>query len=432
MTPLSRRNFARSAALVTLFAPFIDFLENKTARAAGAPAYDNLLLFFTPGTDVAAWTPRGSSDNNIVWSPMLEPLEPLKANLCIVEKLSSFGSASSHGSPGGLTGMNHGAPTHVSVEQFISDRLPATPIKNLLLGGVSSEQQTSFFRDGRALTPISSTQTAHQAIFNGFTPDGSSMPDPGGGMTPQERRRRSALDLVKGELATLSSQLGAAERQKLELHADSIRQLEQAMEGSSGGGSTGPQAECSVPGAPAAGSEPLLASSVHLDLAVKALACGRTRVAAVQFGHHQNTQVSLPEVGSPGDWHNTFMHSDMAPRTRLVELERWLCREFVRAAEQLKALPLVDGSGSLFDRTLMVWARDMGDGILHGGDDMRFVFAGGSGSYLAFSPNGRYIDGRGAHHQSALVSMCEAMGVTDYADFGDRNQPRAPVPTLSV
>jgi len=27
----------------------------------------------------------------------------------------------------------------------------------------------------------------------------------------------------------------------------------------------------------------------------------------VQFGHHQNTQVSLTEVGSPGDWHNTFM-----------------------------------------------------------------------------------------------------------------------------
>lgn len=430
MTLLSRRNFARSAGLVTLFAPFIDLLENKTARAAASPAYTNLLLFFTPGTDVPAWTPRGSTDTNIAFSAMTEPLAPLKGNLCIVEHLSSFGSASSHGAPGGLTGMNHGAPTHISVEQFISDRLPAMPLKNVLLGGVASEQQTSFFRDGRALAPIASTQTAFQAIFGGFTPGGENIPEPGG-MTPQERRRRSALDLVKGELTALSSQLGAQERQKLEVHAESIRQLEMSLDSSGGGGSE-PIAECAVPGSPQAGGEPLLASSIHLDLAVRALACGRTRVAAVQFGHHQNTQVSLPEVGAPGDWHNTFMHSDMAPRTRLVELERWLCREFVRAAEALKAIPLLDGSGSLFDRTLMVWARDMGDGVVHSGDDMRFVFAGGAGSYLAFSPNGRYIDGRGAHHQSALVSMCEAMGVYDFADFGDRNQPREPVPTLSV
>lgn len=430
MTRLSRRHFARSAGLVTLFAPFLDLLEDKTARAASAPAYTNLLLFFTAGTDIAAWTPRGSSDSNIAFSAMTEPLEPLKANLCIIEKLSSFGSASSHGSPGGLTGLNHGAPTHISVEQFISDRLPQMPIKNLILGGVSSEQQTTFYREGRALTPIYSPQTAHQAIFSGFTPGGGNMTDPPG-MTVAERRRRSALDLVKGELTALSGRLGAAEREKLELHADSIRQLEQSLEAGMGGGSE-PIAECSVPGAPDAGSEPLLASASHLDLAVRALACGRTRVAAVQFGHHQNTQVSLPDVGSPGDWHNTFMHSDMAPRTRLIELERWLCRQFVRAADQLKATPLLDGSGSLFDRTLMVWARDMGDGVLHSGDDMRFVFAGGSGSYLAFSPNGRYIDGRGAHHQSALVSMCEAMGVTDYSAFGDPNQPRTPVPTLSV
>jgi hypothetical protein len=430
MTRLSRRHFARSAALVTLFAPFLDLLEDKTARAASTSGYTNLLLFMTAGTDIAAWTPRGSSDSNIAFSAMTEPLEPLKANLCIIEKLSSFGSASSHGSPGGLTGLNHGAPTHISVEQFISDRLPQMPIKNLILGGVSSEQQTTFYREGRALTPIYSPQTAHQAIFSGFTPGGSNMPEPTG-MTVAERRRRSALDLVKGELTALSSRLGAAEREKLELHADSIRQLELSMEGGMGGGGA-PIAECSVPGAPDAGSEPLLASAAHLDLAVRALACGRTRVAAVQFGHHQNTQVSLPEVGSPGDWHNTFMHSDMAPRTRLIELERWLCRQFVRAADQLKATPLLDGSGSLFDRTLMVWARDMGDGVIHSGDDMRFVFAGGSGGYLSLSPNGRYIDGRGAHHQSALVSVCEAMGVTDYAAFGDPNQPRTPVPSLSV
>jgi len=93
--------------------------------------------------------------------------------------------------------------------------------------------------------------------------------------------------------------------------------------------------------------------------------------------------------------------------------------------------PLADGSGTLFDRTLMFWARDMGDGVPHSGDDMRYVFAGG-GSYFKFSPNGRYIDGKGAAHQNALISVCEAMGVSDYQGFGDQGHARTPLSGLTA
>jgi hypothetical protein len=137
----------------------------------------------------------------------------------------------------------------------------------------------------------------------------------------------------------------------------------------------------------------------------------------VQFGHHQNTQVSLPEVGSPGDWHNGFMHSDN-PRTRLVKLEQWLSKQFVVAAQKLKSLPAPDGNGTLFDQTLMLWARDMGDGVQHDGSDMRYVFSGGAGGYLKTSPNGRYIAGGGQSHVGALLNAAQAMGITSYADFG--------------
>ena len=239
---------------------------------------------------------------------------------------------------------------------------------------------------------------------------------------------------MKGELDKLKAQLGAVERQKLELHADSIRQLEITMEANQGGGGGGggPLAACSVPGVPAAGSEAILNSAVHMDLAIQAFACGRTRVASVAYGHHQRTDVSIPDVGMAGDWHNTFMHADAAPFPRLIKLEGWLCEQFVATAEKLKAIPLADGSGTLFDQTLMVWARDMGDGPGHGGDDMRFVFASGSNNYLKFSPNGRWIDGRNAHHQGALVSLIEAMGVTDLNSFGDPNQPRTPLAGLAA
>jgi hypothetical protein len=428
MSSLSRRNFVRSAGLVTLFSPFLDVLTAPSARAAG-PAYENLLLFFTPGTAPESWKPRGSSDTNIVWSPMTEPLAPIASNIVLVDNLSSFGSAAGHGSPGGLTGKGWGEPTHLSVEQYISDKLPAAPLKTLLLGGVSTEQQTNFFRNGVALSPLFSLSSAYQAAFGGFSPTAPSEPAEPGAPDDTTRRRKSSLDLVKKELSELSGLLGTSERQKLELHADSIRQLERSFETPDGGGPPVSDA-CAVPDMPAAESELVLNSAKHLELAVHALACGRTRVAAVQFGHHQNTQISIPEVGQPGDWHNTFMHSDRAPFTRLIKLEQWLCGQFVSAVQKLQGIVMPDGE-TLFDKTLVLWARDMGDGPNHGGDDMRFVFAGGAGKYLKLAQNGRYIDGRGAHHQSALLAACEALGV-DYSGFGDTGQARSVLSGLSV
>ena len=411
---MDRRTFSRSVGLGTLFAPFLSLLREERARAQIGPA-KYLCIFFTNGTDPAAWSPVGSSESSLSFSRMTEPLAPLRENLILVEGLSSRGTADNHGAPGGLTGKGYSDFDHLSLDQFVSDRLRAagveTPIPSLLLGGVRSQQQTSFWRDGRVLSPIFSPVSAYETVF------ASAAPDAGGGAPPSERlrRRQSALDLVRAELGQLSDRLGVAERQKLELHAESIRQLERrladAMQGNGGGGS------CPSPTMPMEGSEDLRNSELHLDLAVTAFACDVTRVAAVQFGHHQATQVSLPEVGTPGDWHSSFLHGDN-PRTRLENLERWLAERFVAAAEKMKSLPAPDGAGTLFDQTLFVWARDMGDAVAHSAEDMRFVITGGAGGYLRKSPNGVYLNASGSSHQQVLLNCCEALGITDFNGFG--------------
>lgn len=411
----NRRQFVKAVGAAALAAPFYSLLRSRPARAAGRQAR-YFLLFFTNGTDGAAWSPVGSTDTRIAWSAMTEPLAPLRSNLILVEHLSGQGTADNHGAPGGLTGLGYAGQNHLSVEQFIADGLRAsgvqTAIPSLLLGGVATEQQSTFWRAGQRLSPIFSPQTAYETIFAGVAPGG-------GGLSPEIlRRRQSALDLVKDELAHLSGALGAGERQKLELHTDSIRQLEERLTG--GGGES-----CEPGAAPAGGDQPLLASALHLDLAITAFACDTTRVAAVEFGNHQSTQVAISEVGAAGDWHNNFVHGDN-PRTRLVALERWLCQQFVAAAEKLKSIPAPDGDGTLFDQTLMLWARDMGDSVVHNGD-MRFVFSGGAAGALRTAPEGRYIDGGGDAHQRALVTCCHAMGLTDATGFGDPDASRSPL-----
>ncbi len=417
MTRLSRRDFAKRVGLAALFSPFMSLVKGAPASAAPMGKAKYLLIMYTHGTDPAAWTPAGSTADNIVFSAMTEPLAPLRRDLVLVEKLSSFGTADNHAAPGGLTGQGYSGQTRISIDQFVADRLRSagvvTPIPSLILGSVKSEQQTSFYRNNQALSPIFSPVAAYDAIFGAV-----------GGVAPDLlRRRKSSLDLVTRELKQLSDQLGRGERDKLALHTESIRAVEARLAPGA------PSGTCAAGTRPPEASQDLLASVKHLDLAVTAFACDITRVAAVQFGHHQNTQVSIPEVGNPGNWHNDFIHSDN-PRTRLLNLERWLAQQFVAAANKLKSLPAPTGGGTLFDQTLMVWARDMGDAITHNGNNMRFVFSGGAGGYLVTSPNGRYIDGGGDAHQRALINCADAMGVSDVTGFGEVAAPRTPLASI--
>jgi len=416
MSRSSRREFVQRVGLAALFSPFMSLVKTAPASAAALGKAKYLLVFYTNGTDPAAWTPAGSTADRLVFSAMTEPLAPLRPNLVLVEKLSSMGTADNHAAPGGLTGQGYSGQTRISIDQFIADRLRSagvvTPIPSLILGSVRTEQQNSFYRDNQPLSPIFSPVAAYDAIFGAV-----------GGVSPNLlRRRKSSLDLVRGELGQLSGQLGSQERRKMELHVESIRAVEKRL--ASGGG-----AACAAGTRPPEASQDLLASAAHVDLAVTAFACDITRVASIQFGHHQNTQVSLAEVGNPGNWHNDFIHGDN-PRTRLTNLERWLALQFVAAANKLKSLPAPTGGGTLFDQTLMVWARDMGDAVAHNGNDMRFVFSGGAGGFLVTSPNGRYVDGGGQAHQRALTTCAAAMGVTDFAGFGDVNVSRTPLDVI--
>ncbi len=416
----NRRDFAKAAGLAALFAPFLRHVTPSYAQTALGPA-KYLFIFFTPGTEPAVWHPAGSTASSIVHSSMTEPLAPLNDNLVLVDRLDSMGSAGNHGSPGGLTGVGYSATKMISLEQYASDQLGeagiSKQIPNLVLGSVASEQQTTFYRGGRAITPIFSPSSAYGAIFGGGDAE-----FPGASGEPAAdarlRRRQSMLDVLNAEVNQLSMALGSEERVKLEAHTESLRQLEQrvAKQIEARNNPEPLAVECVTPTDPGNGSDDLANSILHTSLAISAFSCDLTRVAAVQFGHHSTTQVNLAEVGAPGDWHNGFVHSDN-PRTRLVNLERWLAKQFVAAAEQLKNTPAPDGNGSLFDQTLMLWARDMGDAVAHGGSDMRFVLSGGAGGYL--KTGGSYIDGAGRPHSSVLFNALEALGIPDLSGFGD-------------
>src|ERR1051325_10452339 len=224
MSKLSRREVARRVGLAALFSPFLSLVGRQPASAASPGKAKYLLIFFSNGTDVAAWTPTGSTADNLVFSAMTEPLAPLRPNLVLIDRLSSMGTADNHAAPGGLTGQGYSGQSRISIDQFVSDKLRAsgvaTPIPNLILGSVKTEQQTTFYRDNQPLSPIFSPVAAYDAIFGSV----------GGTSADLIKRRKSALDLVNSELRALSDQLGSEERRKLELHVASIRATEDRLQ----------------------------------------------------------------------------------------------------------------------------------------------------------------------------------------------------------
>lgn len=430
---ITRRQFVRSAGLATLFSPFISLLDPSRARAQAAPGRAKyLLIFHTTGTNIARWTPSGSTSTQIRFSEMTSPLSAIASDIVILEGLDSMGTATQHGQTGGLSGRGY-VNEHITLDQFVADELRTmgvnTPIPVINLGGNPGEAPSTFKKGSNAITPIFEPQAALDAIFNGTGA-------PSGGDTASAaaliRRKRSMLDVVKGELTQLGSALGAEEKQRLALHEESIRNLERRLESQLEEANRPPEARTCQPPAGVTNMLPgIKKTALNLDMAVTALGCDLTRVAAVEFGHHQSFQVELDDPAIRADWHNGLIHGE-GGNGKLIDLEKWLCSRFVDAVQKMKQLPAPDGSGTLFDQTLIIWTRGMGDSLAHAGNDMRFVLSGGAGGYLKKSPNGRYIRANGEPHQTVLTACAHALGISDFSRFGNQEHSKTPFGPLSA
>jgi len=426
MRTLNRRTWLKTLAAGTAMLPFLDI--EQAAQAAPAGGAKRVVLFCTMGTVPSIWTPKSvRAENDFVLADSTSPLDAIRKHMVMLEGMPSGNTGDNHGSPDGLSGLGFSASGQaqlVSVDQFISDRLKAggikTAVPTLLLGAeTTGGGGKTMFNRANNLPTISSPLAAFKAVFgNVKAGGGGGAPDPA---TEQLlARRKSTLDAITGQLQTLRQNVGSEAKARLDLHLESIRQIEGRLSPSEGGGGVEQIAGCGQDlKATDDVSDVLKANAVHMDILTSSLACNATRVAAIQFGSDQILQVNLPELNLQGDEHGLMLHSGAGDGfSKLIAFEKWLSQRFVDLVKKLEATPDPDGGGSLLDSTLVVWARDMGDAAAHNQESMRFVFAGSK--YLKKDANGRYLNFSGKQrHERALLSICEAVGITDFKGFGD-------------
>lgn len=427
MHTLSRRqfNFGVGAGLIagSLLAGF-----SGAVRADGSKAAKRLVVFFSPnGTIHSHWRPSGTETSfSFPAGSILEPLAKHQGDIIVCDGIN-FKDVANHepGMAAMLTGGGgvSSATGGMSLDQFVASKIgKSDKFQSLDLGvltnvwGSGVQTRMSYSAPDVRIEPDDDPSHVFKRMFGDVT--GNPME-----VNKALARRKSVLDLVRGEITGLRTHVGKEEQAKLDQHLDALRKVELGLQGPTG-------ASCTTPMSPAAlgpkdnDSFPKIGKS-HMDMLVLALACGMTKVASIQWSH----TVSPVVFGwnQIGDGHHSLSHSDDGNAKGVgdfVKAERWFAEQFAYLLDQLKTTPDPLG-GVLLDNTQVVWCKELGDSRLHDCNSVPFVLAGGK----YFKP-GRYMKFGGAPHQKLLVSICQSMGLENQT-FGDPSKGTGPLAGLA-
>lgn len=434
MRRVTRRQLLRTGAAAGLAASLAVLLRGRPSRAAGGAARRLIVFYFPDGVvgpsqdgEPSLWHCTGG-EQDFTLSPLLQPLAELRGECLFLNGLT-MGPTDSGSHPGGakklLTATDGGNGTSIDHALAQSAGKDA-PFRHVYLGamaaqdGSSGDKFISYPSPGQSLAPEDDPRAAFTALFGA--------PNMGGGMA--DPAKLSVLDAAIGDLEALRGRLGAVERSKLDLHLESLRELEKRLQGPTGGGS------CDMPAVDTGGfGEGQLHDSsrfpailrAQTDLMLLATACGLTHVGVIQASQHTSELVMSRFEGTEMFDPNFDMRSHQAshygpkhdagkPEYAAYEKQcRWWVEQFAYLVQQLKDRPDPAGDGSMLDSSLVLCCTEVCDGNTHLHDNMPFVLAGRAGGSI--SP-GRLLDFGGRRHADLLLTIAHAMGQT-WPSFGD-------------
>jgi hypothetical protein len=200
--------------------------------------------------------------------------------------------------------------------------------------------------------------------------------------TPQEVARevrqlrdgRSILDNLRAQARTMSEQLGAADRQRLDLFLTSIREAEQRLQQDEAWvHRPKPRVNAAMPSNDAFQPGQLIARSRQwYDLVHLALQTDSTRVVSLSLGSQEQPIIDGVTLGH----HDASHHGqDPAKIEQLALIEEAELRVFNEFLTKLKNS--TEGNETLLDRTIVFHASNLGNGSGHSSSNLPILLAGG-------------------------------------------------------
>jgi Protein of unknown function (DUF1552) len=435
MTRFDRRSLLRGLAATALLAPFAQL--PKRARAA-APKRA-MFVYVPDGCIPALWHPKGS-ETSFTLPEMSAPLEPIKQHLVFLEGLTMYSGGATH--EGGIAKVLTGVSPQ-SLDIFLGDKISADrPHRSLQLGVGTTFQNGSgsfsYIGEGQTVNPDDDPLNAFSRVFG--TVAGTGGDDTARALA--KRQRQSVLDASLADLNALKARLGSTEKEKLDVHLDSLRELENRI---SGNAMTSASCDISKFNKTGFSVSPTdyypktyhkeenfkLMGQMQMDLAALALSCGSTNVVSLMWSHAVSPTHIL-ETGVTTGNHDAshYGSADSQMAKDFVKLKRWFMEQFVYLIQKLASTP--DDGGTLLDNTLVLLCSELGDSNLHDHDSVPFVLAGKAGGALR---TGRYLSYKGKNagenepHSKLLVSVANALDVP-IDSFGFTGKGKGPLSGL--
>ena len=241
----------------------------------------------------------------------------------------------------------------------------------------------------------------------------------GTGRTPEERTerradRKSILDWVLGDLSDVQSDLGPADRIRMENYLDAVREIERRIEmieahNSSGDARALPEAPAGVPDSFAEHME------VLFDLQVLALETDMTKIISFKTGRDAQNRV-FPESGSDRAFHGASHHGNNDER--IMEFNK-ICSYRVGQLPYLidKLKDTMVGESSLLDQTMVIWGSPMADSNVHNHRRCPLFLLGHANGHL--EGNVHLKAEEGTPMANVMLSLMHMLGMDDMETFGD-------------
>lgn len=463
---LSRRRWLKAALGAASALPFY-LASQRNARSDSRGRARRVIFFYFPdgiagrsqAGDAGLWEPR-MSGGDIQLSEILAPLGDLKRE-CVFLNGLSMGGTDEGSHPGGakklLTARDGG--NGESIDQFLARTVGrGAPFRHVYLGAMathnnaSGDKFISYPSAGVTVAPDDDPVRAFRRLFASGT---TAMP-PVMGMTPpmttaDDEAPRLALETALADLQDLRGSLGQSERVKLDVHLESLREVQGQVAAMSttrppaatDAGAMMPSARCD---SPTLGFEPPTGDGLfapenfpavlraQTDTMVLAMACGLTQVGVIQCSQHTSELIMSrfrdTEMYDPGFDMRSHQASHYGPKhdrgNRLfrdfLSQRRWFVAQFTYLLEQLKARP--EGDGTMLDYSLVLLCSEVCDGNTHSHDNLPFVLAGRGGGKVR---TGRLLQYGNRRHADLLLSIAQAMGQS-ISHFGQGSS--GPLPGL--
>jgi hypothetical protein len=430
----SRRRFLRgTGALLAL--PALESLAPRMAAAAttqagvtatGAPL--RMAFFAIPnGVNMQKWRCEGEGAD-FTLSETLSPLSPLRSKLQVFSGFEVDGAAAHGDGPGDhartnaafLTGVHPLKTAGANIRNGISvDQVAAQQIGHLtriasLELGTEASRRSGFCDNGyscayqynlswaSSVLPMPPEPDPRQ-VFERLFGSGSGS-DRERNFLQRQHERRSLIDFVMDDARSLTRQLGANDRRKLDEYLAGVRSVENQIEKAE-------RFKLPEPGMERPGGIPQTHGEhvrLMLDLSVLAFQTDSTRIITFPFAHEGSNR-NFIEIGIAEGHHSLSHHQRKeANLEQIARIDRFYVEQLAYFLRKLDSIQDIDGRTAL-DNSMIVYGSGISDGDRHNHDDLPILVAGGGGGTLRTGRHVRFNED--VPMANLFLAMLDRMGV---------------------